>query len=938
MRNPKQQNVSRDVLATAGEFVNCPATYFALRHSCRCICDRMDPVCPVTVTAFLDIWCYKDDVEDIYKHVRLVDSGSGHGAKLFLDYGFEPDKFLPHISTAVGLVDADALLSLPDRELERLLGVALSGKLPGHTRKLASAFSKHPRASWKSVPGITCVAELATCLDELTQSRQQWIECIDCAVRGGSAGCVALLLSRSGLSLTDLPDAGASAVEGGNLALVQELFRSEQDMRTVDQMLVLAATNGHLAVSRYLLDLGAGTVASVLLDALVTLIARGAMADDVALAELLVSRGVCLRGQVVVSFSENDRDGTVLNVLELAACHGRLDICHFLLAVAFPGCPADVCRRSPWAPFDPAVLELFADLDVCNEKHVYGYAITAAAGYQNIPALRFLLERGVKLDVCGGRDGHTPLTALLGEALDCEALLVVSDFLRMCPALASMPTRGGVFPMFLVERYMNRGPLMEWRMVLELLVKHGADPDKLCEPDMLIRIQPQVTYTLRPPAHADIDSASKSEDIHLCLNPESGIHVEVPGDERTPGSVVRGPDEDRAVVDALTRRWIAGGLDIHSTVKGVTTAEFLAVRGDHVNLGSVLRLGGKMRPGVATRLLRDFGPRDPIEMFDLLLGLVDDLDGPDPNPDGVRNTVLQDLLPKCTPDMLGKLLKRGADIHKRNAFEKDAFAWLFQQEPVVDWEHVEALAELLVHAGADVNTRDLWGQTPLWTAVHRGDATAFRTLVRLGADAEIPSELGVYPIDLAFFAMQFVDDEYGEERRSIYQQLGPLTRRTPRIKASPIQFATDNWFSATAELLQDPHSGWNGRDRARHAEILTAARRQRLSELQDMWTKGAPFAFIDAPTGHTPLTACLSGWAVPRSPGRVAACLGGSTGRGIPGCATKRQVAAFLLKRCPELARIPTAACVSPMRCIETHVPQKTERRELEKLLARYIE
>ena len=956
MCGPQQANVSRDVLATAGEFVNCPRSYFALKCTCQCLFERMDDLCPVTVSVFLDVRVTHRCDETFCAHLRIQESGCGPDAAGFLAYGFTSDGMLPHVSRALGFVDADKLLTLRHREIERLLGVALQGKLPGHTRKLASAFARHPGVSWDEVEGVGSVEEFGVCLDELTQSREQWSDCIESALRGGSAECVTLALTRSGLSLLDVPCAGIAAIQGGNLATVQRLFRSEGDLHVEYEILSFAARYGHLAVCRYLLDLGAspdvsrwGPVPEYFSVPLAALTARPPKPDDLAIAELLVSRGASILRWVESTVPR--RDPKHVNLLEFAACHYRIDICRFLLAAGFPGCPANVVLHPQRGSFEPALLDLFEDLSVSGKDNLYGCGIIAAGGYRNHAAFECLLDREVDLDVCGGKEGHTPLTALLVHQSFNGIMDFVKPLLKRCPSLATKPTRGGVYPMFLMERYRGDHNARDWDEVHRILVKHGADPKTLCEPDMLVQYHPETTYSLRPAAETDAASVDGSHDTESWSDEASyadSDHISETSNDRTDRASHGKPSADYDIeeVDQRTRRWIEGGLDIHAMVNGMTTAEYLADCGDHVNLESVLRLGGQMRSSEATRLIRGFDPDDSQEFFKLLLSRVEELDAPDlADPDGVNNTVLQDVVLNCYPDMLEQLIERGTDIHKRNELGMDAFRWLFQYEPIVDREHVDELADMLVDAGADIDSRDLWGQTALWTVVQRGDAFDCNTLVRVGADVEIPNKQRVFPIDLAYFAQQFVDDIFEldieddvefkrtptahipnqtwtymiEERSEIYKTLRTLTSRTPHIPSFPIRFATDNGLLTMAKVLENPHSGWNGRSPPRLAEIVTAARRQRLGELEAMCEAGAQLGFTY--TTHTPLTACLSGWSVRR----------------IPGCVTKTQVAAFLLKRCPELAHMPTADGVSPMTCIELSVPHKKERRELETLLARYI-
>ncbi len=70
----------------------------------------------------------------------------------------------------------------------------------------------------------------------------------------------------------------------------------------------------------------------------------------------------------------------------------------------------------------------------------------------------------------------------------------------------------------------------------------------------------------------------------------------------------------------------------------------------------------------------------------------------------------------------------------------------------------EDLALSLVEAGADVDVRDRWGNTPLWRAVYHapGTETLIDALLEQGADPSAANNHGVSPIDLAH---KMTDDE-----------------------------------------------------------------------------------------------------------------------------------------------------------------------------------
>lgn len=96
------------------------------------------------------------------------------------------------------------------------------------------------------------------------------------------------------------------------------------------------------------------------------------------------------------------------------------------------------------------------------------------------------------------------------------------------------------------------------------------------------------------------------------------------------------------------------------------------------------------------------------------------------------------------PDEVARLLADGADVA---AVDKDLRTPLHaacQQGQV-------ATASMLLRAGAPVDARDKWGNTPLWRASFGNTAVPelVRMLLDAGADPHSPNEAGRSPYDMA---------------------------------------------------------------------------------------------------------------------------------------------------------------------------------------------
>lgn len=98
----------------------------------------------------------------------------------------------------------------------------------------------------------------------------------------------------------------------------------------------------------------------------------------------------------------------------------------------------------------------------------------------------------------------------------------------------------------------------------------------------------------------------------------------------------------------------------------------------------------------------------------------------------------------CDVCAVRRLLDEGLDPDIANAQRLTALHFAAQAR-------CPAVISLLLHAGARVDPRDEWGNTPLSRAVFyaRGEIAAVAVLLAAGADPDAPNRVGVTPRELA---------------------------------------------------------------------------------------------------------------------------------------------------------------------------------------------
>ena len=106
------------------------------------------------------------------------------------------------------------------------------------------------------------------------------------------------------------------------------------------------------------------------------------------------------------------------------------------------------------------------------------------------------------------------------------------------------------------------------------------------------------------------------------------------------------------------------------------------------------------------------------------------------------------------PKLLKWLIERGANIDHQDRNGYCALHYVSQ-------EQLPDIADLLLNAGASTELRDVYGNTPLWTATFnaRGDLALVRLLVNHGASFDNTNSAGK---SVRVMAMRFFPEELAE--------------------------------------------------------------------------------------------------------------------------------------------------------------------------------
>ena len=115
----------------------------------------------------------------------------------------------------------------------------------------------------------------------------------------------------------------------------------------------------------------------------------------------------------------------------------------------------------------------------------------------------------------------------------------------------------------------------------------------------------------------------------------------------------------------------------------------------------------------------------------------------------VGNTPLHSAAAYGKDEMVQVLLNLEADVNVRNNEGLSPFGYIFSNSTNAFYRSFANTARLLLHRGADINTRDDLGETPLHRMVVLGRIDIIRVLLEGGADVRAEDKRGNTPFSLA---------------------------------------------------------------------------------------------------------------------------------------------------------------------------------------------
>lgn len=694
-----------NVMATIGDFVNCPIVYFAMRRSCRAVYATMGATCPVSLEALVQIVkrMPRSKLDCPRLALRLVSSHSLAFINETLDRYLEYNARFYFLVPLVSESSIEELSQLPVDTCRSLLNFTLSGEL---SYEFTQSLATQLRSARMGLHTSDCrkVEALSIALAILPPNDSfEWERLVRAAARGGSWECFELALARSGLKLKSIDDIAFHAARSGNVAIMQRVLESRAGGCLKDgRVLWQAVFSGSLEMCQLLVRSGAkvnGTYGfSDDREAFHALIDKKAGPEDLGILELLFKSGESLnKDPHLVPFAVEKR---------------RFDLVPALIDLGAHACIPDmipVCRRHeaprPTAALVQMMLKRGHKVNALIKGNPWGYAVTAAAAKKNRAAVQLLLGLGANVLVRDGWLGHTPLTAALMSGRDDEmgdprnSGPLVKLLLSECPALAVTPMECGTFPLGILEMHVSS----RWRRrtLTKRLIAAGADPGSLFSGDWLIR-------------------------------------------QMTTGLTWWGQFSA-----ARLRRFIAGGIDLRAKFEGKTWAEALSESHSETRgalLDIILDCGGQLESNAEAFDLLYTGYRHFSDDGILrVLATMSDINflGIDRR-FGNRETLLMFAVAERSCRLIGLLLRSGAGIDVKCAHGFSPLAALLLRP-----DDFQACADLLLAHGADINTQGDEGWTPLKRAVISNNRPAVKWLLANKADVSSVGRDRVAVFDVA---------------------------------------------------------------------------------------------------------------------------------------------------------------------------------------------
>ena len=195
----------------------------------------------------------------------------------------------------------------------------------------------------------------------------------------------------------------------------------------------------------------------------------------------------------------------------------------------------------------------------------------------------------------------------------------------------------------------------------------------------------------------------------------------------------------------LIQNFLAAGappLDLTKDGEGALVS--VAGRGDADLTGRMLAQQDHLPAPLLFRALRSAAESGNLATVDLLLSKGADVNGNSGNSDdvGYRDTVLMAAARSGNADVIQEILKYHPDVKKQDGAGRTALEFFLGQNK--NPATIEEIIRALVEAGADVNSPDNQGKTPIFSTCH--NLKALKPLVAVGADLNARDRFGETPL------------------------------------------------------------------------------------------------------------------------------------------------------------------------------------------------